>query len=153
MIKKMLSCILALCMVGSVSLSVSAYEEQTPDSMVTLSSGGIVPMYKNISYVGAGINLTTDNKAICSGSYCLYGKYKSVITVTLMKSANGSSSWTAVESWTRTNTVAAPDGLSKTSTYALNSSYYYCTYTQVQVYDSNNNVIETATCFSNVTHL
>ena len=153
MIKKMLSCILALCMVGSISLSVSAYEEQTPDSMVTLSSSGIVPMFKNISYVGAGINLTTGNKAICSGSYCLYNQYKSVITVTLMKSSNGSSNWTTVESWTRTNTVAAPDGLSKTSTFALNSSYYYCTYTQVQVYDSNNNVIETASCFSNPTHL
>lgn len=153
MIKKMLSCILALCMVGSISLSVSAYEEQTPDSMVTLSSDGVVPLFQNVSYVGAGINLTTNNKAICSGTYCLYDKYKSVITVTLMKSANGSSSWTAVESWTKTNTIPNPAGLSKTSTYALNSSYYYCTYVQVQVYDSNNNVIETASCFSNVTHL
>lgn len=153
MIKKMLSCILALCMVGSISLSVSAYEEQTQDPVVTLSSDGVVPLFQNVSYVGAGINLTSDNKAICTGTYYLYSKLKSVMTVSLMKSANGTSNWTTVESWTRTSNVQNPTGLSKTSTYALNSSYYYCTYTQVQVYDSNNNVIETASCFSNVTHL
>lgn len=153
MIKKMLSCILALCMVGSISLSVSAYEEQTQDPVVTLSSDGVVPLFQNVSYVGAGINLTSDNKAICTGTYYLYSKLKSVMTVSLMKSANGTSNWTTVESWTRTSNVQNPTGLSKTSTYALNSSYYYCTYTRVQVYDSNNNVIETASCFSNVTHL
>ncbi len=144
---------MALCMVGSISLSVSAYEEQTQDPVVTLSSDGVVPLFQNVSYVGAGINLTSDNKAICTGTYYLYSKLKSVMTVSLMKSANGTSNWTTVESWTRTSNVQNPTGLSKTSTYALNSSYYYCTYTQVQVYDSNNNVIETASCFSNVTHL
>ncbi len=153
MIKKMLSCILALCMVGSISLSVSAYEEQPQDPVVTLSSDGVVPLFQNVSYVGAGINLTSDNKAICTGTYYLYSKLKSVMTVSLMKSANGTSNWTTVESWTKTSNVQNPTGLSKTSTYALNSSYYYCTYVQVQVYDSNNNVIETASCFSNVTHL
>lgn len=121
--------------------------------MVTLSSDGVVPLFQNVSYVGAGINLTSDNKAICTGTYYLYSKLKSVMTVSLMKSANGTSNWTTVESWTKTSNVQNPTGLSKTSTYALNSSYYYCTYVQVQVYDSNNNVIETASCFSNVTHL
>ena len=112
-----------------------------------------MPLFDNASYVGAGINLTANDKAICSGSYNLYSKKKSIITVSLMKSTNGTSNWSSVESWTQTNYVQNPAGMSKTTTNALSSSYYYCTYVEVKIYDSNDNVIETVSCFSNTCHL
>lgn len=111
-----------------------------------------MPLYDNVNYVASGIEINNSNKAICSGSYYLYSNKKSVITMTLMKSTD-KSSWTSVESWSQTNNVKNPAGYSKTSTSTLSSSYYYCTYVQVQIYDSNDNVIETVSCFSNTCHL
>ena len=73
--------------------------------------------------------------------------------MTLMKSTDGVSTWTPVESWSQTSTSQDPAGFVKTSTSPLSSSYYYCNYVQVQVYNSRNNVIETVTCFSNPCHL
>lgn len=153
MIKKIVSCIIALCVAGSMSISTYAYDVYVPESEVTSDSSGIMPLYDNASYVGAGININSSNKAICSGSYSLYSKKKSVITMELMKSTDGKTNWSVVETWTKTNTVQNPAGFSKTSTNALSSSYYYCTYVQVQIYDSNDNVIETVSCFSNTCHL
>lgn len=152
MMKKILSVITALCVVGTMALSTYAYDEAEYPIMTT-PSYGVMPIYDNVNYVASSIGINSSNKATCSGSYFLYSEKKSVITMTLMKSSNGSTNWTKVESWTRTNNSQSPAGFSKTSTYELNSSYYYCTYVQVQIYDSNNNVIETVGCFSNSTHL
>lgn len=40
-----------------------------------------------------------------------------------------------------------------TAGISISSSYYYCTYVQVQIYNSRNEVIETVTSLSPVTHL
>lgn len=153
MIKEMVSCIVALCIVGCLSIQTYAYDANSPQINNTSNSSGVMPLFDNATYVGAGISVNANNKAVCSGSYCLYSKKKSVITLTLMKSTNGKTNWSAVESWSQTNTVQNPSGFSKTSTNKLSSSYYYCTYVQVQIYDSNDNVIETVSCFSNTCHL
>lgn len=151
MIRKIVTCIIALCIVSSISSAVTAYNE-TVVPTVTSFSNGVMPLYDNVNYVASGISINSSNKAVCTGSYYLYSKTKSVITMTLMKSTD-KSSWTAVESWSQTNNVKNPAGYSKTSTNTLSSSYYYCNFVQVQIYDSNNNVIETVSCFSNPCHL
>lgn len=150
--KKAFSCITALCIIGTMSIATYAYDEPV-SPIVPSSSEGIMPLYDNVHYVASGIDINSSDKAICTGSYFLYSNNKSVITMTLMKSTDGVSNWTAVESWSQTNTVKNPTGYSKTSTNKLSSSYYYCTYVQVQIYDSNDKVIETVTCFSNTCHL
>ena len=152
MIKKILSCITALCIVGTLSCAVYAYDNNEP-TPVSASEYDIMPLYDNVMFVSAGISVNSSNKAVCTGTYTLYDNYKSKITMTLMKSSDGVSKWSTVESWSQTNTVQNPAGYSKTSTNKLSSSYYYRTYVQVQIYDSNNKIIETVTCFSNPCHL
>ena len=150
MMKKILSSITALCVIATMSFATYAYDEPISPIFLT-SSEGIMPLYDNVNYVAAGIGINSSNKATCSGSYFLYSNKKSVITMTLMKSSNGSTNWSKVESWSQTNN--SQSGFSKTSTKSLSSSYYYCTYVEVKIYDSNDNVIETVSCFSNTCHL
>ncbi|WP_455527132.1 hypothetical protein [Huintestinicola sp.] len=151
MIRKLVSCLTALCIVSSISSAVYAHSEPKIPTATTLSNG-IMPLYDNVNYVASGISINSNNKAVCTGSYYLYSKYKSVITMTLMKSTD-KSNWSYVESWSQTNNVKNPAGYSRTSTNALSSSYYYCNYVEVKIYDSNDNVIETVSCFSNPCHL
>lgn len=154
MIKKILSCITALCIMGIMPTAVSAVEyDAAEDSTLSASDYGIMPLYDNVFYVSSGISINSENKAICTGTYSLYDDYKAKITMTLMKSSNGTTGWSTVESWSRTYTGAGPWGISQPSTNALSSSYYYRTYVQVQIYNSSNKVIETVSCFSNPTHL
>lgn len=153
MIKKIISSILALCVVGSISVSTYAYETHVAEPIYLSSGEEIMPLFDNVNYVTSGISINSKNKAVCTGAYILYSKKKSIITMTLMKSSDGVSNWTAVESWSKTNTVQNPAGYSKTSTNTLSSSYYYRNFVMVQILDSNDNVIETVTCFSNPCHL
>lgn len=153
MIKKIISSILAICVVGSISITSYAYDTYVSEPICMYSDEGIMPLYDNVNYVTSGISINSKNKAVCTGAYMLYSKEKSIITMTLMKSSNGVSNWTAVESWSQTNTVQNPGGISRTSTNTLSSSYYYCNFVQVQILDSNDNVIETVGCFSNPCHL
>lgn len=139
-------------LVCSMSFSANAYNDSSVDS-ASDSSYGVMPCYDYASYVSSGISANSSNKAVCSGSYYLYSAKKSVITMTLMKSTDGTSNWTAVESWSKTNTVKNPIGFTKTSTNELSSSYYYCNFVMVQIFDDNDNVIEAVSCFSNPTHL
>lgn len=150
--KKMLSFILALSMIGTMSSAANAYDVPV-SSLSTESSNSVMPRYQNVSLVASGIGINSENKATCSSTYSLYSKTKSVVTMTLMKSTDGTSNWTAVESWSKTNTIKTPGGWSQTSTNKLSSSYYYCNFVMVQILDDNDNVIETVSAFSNPTHL
>ena len=68
MIKKMVSCIVALCIVGGLSIQTYAYDANSPQIPNTSNSSGIMPLFDNASYVGAGISVNAKNKAVCSGS-------------------------------------------------------------------------------------
>ncbi len=152
MIKKILSCVMALCVAGSMSVTAFAYGT-SPANTNAVSPGGVRPMYDYATYVFANIGINSDNKAVCTGSYYLTSNRKSVITMTLMKSDDGLTNWTAVESWSKTNYVENPLGYSKTSTNKLSSDYYYRNFVMVSIYDDKDNVVETLSCFSNPTHL
>lgn len=113
----------------------------------------IAPYYDNVAAIASGISIDSSNRAICTGSYGMYSGKKSVITVSLMKSTNGETNWSEVESWSTTYRASGTLSFTQTSTSALSESYYYRAYVQVQVYSSRDEVIETVTTFSPVTHL
>lgn len=139
--KKIISTILALLITAVSSVPVYAAETlpQTAATYALKPSDSINWTYTSTVVASFSIN---ENYGKCIGSYELYSNMKSKITVTLMKSKDGKS-WSAVEYWTATNYDYSPSSLSKTSTNELEHGYYYLTHTQVQVYDSNDNVLET----------
>lgn len=139
--KKIISTILALLITAVSSVPVYATETlpQTAAMYALKPSDSINWTY--ISTVVASFSIN-DNYGVCTGSYELYSNRKSEITVTLMKSKDGNS-WSKVESWKTTNYDYSPSSFEKTSTNKLEHGYYYHSHTQVQVYDSNNKVLET----------
>lgn len=139
--KKVISAVLALAITATASVSVYAADEvKLPDPIPCLVNS-ISPRWTNISWVSATFYVD-DNKGVCTGAYQLYSNKKAEITITLMKSKDGKS-WSAVESWSTTYNIYNPLSFSKESTNTLEHGYYYLTHTQVQVLDSNNNVLET----------
>ena len=154
MYKKIISLAAAALLTASClasPISAESFYNSTP--AVMSGNSWIAPCYDNVATVTAGISISSSNKANCSGSYDMYSGKKSVITISLMKSTNGSTNWSEVESWSTTYRTAGSLSLSQTSSSALSSSYYYCTYVQVQIYNSRNELIETVTSLSPVTHL
>lgn len=88
MMKKVISFITALSIIGTMSFATYAYDEPV-QPVAPASSYGVMPLYDNVNYVASGIDINESNKAICTGSYFLYSTKKSVITMTLMKSTDG----------------------------------------------------------------
>lgn len=136
--KKIISSLLALSMIVATPTVAYAADKNEPATSVG-SERSINWTYT--SWVGAGISLENDY-AQCAGSYELYSDLKSEITISLMKSKDGRN-WTTVESWSTTNYQYNPLSFSQKSTDKLQHGYYYLTHTQVQVLDSNDNVLET----------
>ena len=140
--KKVISAILALSMIATtptVVYATGAVNAPITTAYSTNNERSINWTYT--SWVGAGFSFD-GNYGKCTGSYELYSNLKSEITITLMKSKDGKS-WSKVESWTTTNYKYNPNSFSKKSTNELEHGYYYLTHTQVQVLDSNDNVLET----------
>lgn len=144
--KKIISMVLALLLTAVSSVPVYATEtlSQPATTYALKPSDSINWTY--ISTVVAGFSID-GSYGKCTGSYELYSNKKSEITISLMKSEDGKS-WSTVESWTTTNYKYNPSSFSQKSTNELEQGYYYRTHTQVQVLDSNNNVLETGNSFS-----
>ena len=154
MYKKVISIITALVLSFSCLVTpASAEYTQTVARPISNANYGVVPLYDNVATLTSTISINSQNKAVCTGSYTMYFTKKSVITVSLMKSTDGVSNWTRVESWSDTFRSSGMLDLTSTSTSALSSNYYYCTFVQVSIYNSRNEVIETVTCFSPAEHL
>lgn len=113
----------------------------------------IAPCYDNVAAIASIISINSSNKAECTGSYNMYSGHKSVITLSLMRSTDGETNWSEVESWSTTYRAPGTLTFTQTSSSALSESYYYRAYVQVQVYNSRNEVMETVTSLSPVTHL
>lgn len=149
--KKVISAILALSMIATTPAVV--YAADAVDSPVTIANSANNERSINWTYtswVGAGFSVD-ENYGKCTGSYELYSDKKAVMTITLMKSKD-CNHWSAVESWSTTNYNYSPSSVTKTSTNTLTHGYYYLTHTQVQIYDSNNNVLETGNSESAITY-
>lgn len=147
-LKKIISTALALAVTAVASTSVCAADEvKLSDHVPQSVTDSISPRWTNVSWVSATFYID-NNKGVCTGAYQLYSNKKAEITISLMKSTDGNG-WSSVESWSKTYNIYNPLSFSKESTNALQHGYYYCTHTQVQVYDSNGKAVETASVFSN----
>lgn len=151
--KKVISFVLAMCLLNGASIPCQAYTASSNNDLFQQET--VSPRYVNLGNVTAGMSITSNNKAECSGSFFLYSTKNSDITVQLLKSSDGETNWTPVsgESWTNSFTSSGNHTGGGTSSCTLSSYYYYCTFVQVNVYDSNGKVTETATCFSKVYHI
>lgn len=140
--KKVISAILALSMITATPAVVYAEDAVSTPETITYSTNNERSInWEYTSWVGAGFSIK-GSYGKCVGSYALYSDSKSEITITLMKSEDGKS-WSAVESWTTTNYIYNPSSFVKMSTNELEHGYYYLTHIQVQVLDSDDNVLET----------
>lgn len=151
--KKAASFFMALLVVATTNTSILAISYDSGN--VEQSETAIAPRYTYLGNVTAGMSITSKNKAKCTGSYYIYEDNNADITVKLMKSTDGKTNWSSVpnESWTKSYTTIGNHTSGGTSTTTLSSAYYYCTLTQVTVYDDNYNVLETASCWSSAYHI
>lgn len=154
MYKKIISLAAAALLTASC-MAAPANAETLYHSGPVVMSGNywITPYYDNVAAIASGISINSSNKAECTGSYSMYSGHKSVITVSLMKSTDGKSNWSEVESWSTTYRAPGTLSFTQTSSSALIEGYYYRAYVQVQVYNSRDEVMETVTSLSPVTHL
>lgn len=148
MFKKVVSVFLAMFLTLGCFTSL-VYAE--PVDFIVLNDASISPRYKNFANITAGMSITSDGKAKCTGSYITYSNIKTKIVVLLLESTDGETNWVAVdgESWSASYSTIGNHTSGGTSSCKLNSNYYYCTLTQVFAYDSNGNVTESAMCSSN----
>lgn len=158
MYKKIISGLLSLLTIGTVAITpVNAFYDSDCSKPVTISSyeNDIAPYYTNLGMVTAGMSITSDNRAYCSGAYFVYDDMKTSVTITLLKSLDGQKSWSAVtgQNWSNSFSTYGTHSCSGTSSITLSSRYYYCSLTEVTVYDSNGKAIEAANCYSNVYHI
>lgn len=159
MIRKIVAYVFSFCVICSSALSCYAYDnylgDNHPSASGEISASSVMPRYVNLGNITAGMSITSDHKAKCNGSFFLYSTKNSDITVSLLRSTDGKTGWTAVsgESWTSSFSTSGNHTGGGTSSAKLSSNYYYCSYVQVNVYDSNGNITETATCYSSTYHL
>lgn len=161
MFKKSISVILASlllsfwCMPPSVCTAENYSSSNSGEIVINNEIVAPSPRYTNFANVTAGLSITSDGKAKCSGSYITYSNVNTDITVSLMKSTDGETNWTAVsgESWSNSYSTKGNHTSGGTSSSKLSSNYYYCTLTLVRAYDGNGNTTETAYCFSSAYHL
>ncbi len=156
--KKIISAILSLMVTAAIPVSVSAAEvsENLKSPTETAYSDGIGKSinFTYISDVGAGFILTDDGKGECTGSYTLYNDMHAVLYTSLMRSRDGTH-WSTVGTnhWSTSYDVWCSPFFTNTTKDKLTSGYYYCTYSQVTVYDNNGKVLETGSCFSSGTYV
>lgn len=149
--KKVISAILALSMIAATPVVVYAEDAVNAPTTIAYSTNNERSInWAYTSWVAACFSVD-EGYGKCTGSYELYSDMKSKITVTLMKSTD-CRNWSKVESWTTTNYDYSPSSFTKKSTNALTHGCYYLTHTQVQVYDSDNNVLENGNSESPITY-
>ena len=149
MTKKIIAAIISLTLAYSAcTVPVNAITSQSAVDVNDVVDNTVSPRYVNIANITAGMSINSEQKAVCNGSYFMYNSKNSDITVTLMESTDGSSNWTAIESWTDSFSTSGTHIGGGTSTNKLRKGYYYCSFVQVYIYDGNGNMAEYATCSS-----
>lgn len=149
MTKKIIAAIISLTLVCSACvMPVNAIASQSVVDVNAVVDNTVSPRYVNIANITAGMSINSNKKAVCNGSYFMYNSKDSEITVTLMESTDGSTNWTYVESWTDTYSTSGTNIGGGTSTNTLRSGYWYCSFVQVNIYNSDGSVAEVASCAS-----
>lgn len=143
--KRVLSCWLILMMLfTSTALGTENTGAISQEIEVTIEEKTIVePRYTYIAYMTIGLNIDANGNLGYSGSACA-ANHNLRITLTLQRSTNGIF-WDELESIVKTGYYDVASGSTRT---VPEGDYFYRAKIVAEVLDSNRNVIETATGYS-----
>lgn len=146
MFKKTLSLFLAIIMCFSYCLVASA-ETQLEFEPYSESSE-ITPRYTYLCSVSAGIDKKSLGFVACVSTYnCMYEGYTFTLTCTLQRT-DGTTGWVNYKTTSETFTDLGTNGIEKT--WFAPAGYTYRTHTKIEVKNSSNRVVESATTASPV---
>ena len=127
----------------STALGEESNESDIPEEYVVIYDNSIQPRYKYISAMSIGLYIDENGFLEYSGS--ARAPYRNLrITLTLQRSTNGLF-WDDLESYVRNGYDNVMTGGERT---VAPGDYFYRAKITTDVYDSNNNIIETATAYS-----
>lgn len=142
--KRALICWLIFIMLfTSTSLAVESNEGDVPKEYVVVYDNSIQPRYTYIAYMTVGLYIDENGHLDYHGSTRV-GSYKVRITLTLQRSTNGFI-WDDLESYVKNGYDSLLVGGERT---VPEDDYFYRAKLTTDVYDSNNNIIETASAYS-----
>lgn len=126
--RRIISILLVCVFIASCAIPVSAAE-----------LNNVQPRYTYVFDVQAILSINESTGiASCSGSISARNSYPVKVTVQLQR--EDTTGWTAVKTWSNTGTLAT----SVAKAWAVFSGYNYRVYVIGFVYDSNGNIIESA---------
>lgn len=135
--KTLICLLLVLCFLASMG-TVFAAEPETPvEPDPEEPYVGLRSAFGTLSISSSGI-------ATCTGSASLYNGYTAEVTVTLQRKISGV--WLGYTSWSGSG--SSPVVVSNSTSSSIPSGYKYRTYVYITVYDSNNDIVETADTWS-----
>ena len=137
--KSLICLLLVMCFLSSMG-TVFAAEPETP-----VEPDPIEP-YVGLKSANGTISISSSGIATCKGKVTLYAGYTAEVTVTLQRKSG--SIWYDYANWSGSG--SSPVVVSNSTSSSIPSGYQYRTYVYVEVYDSNNNYVESAEAWSSV---
>ena len=142
--KRVLSCFLIFMMLfTSTALAAESNEGDVRDEYVVVYDNSIQPRYQYIAFMTVGLYIDENGNLDYSGS--ARAGYRNIrITLTLQRSTNGFI-WDDLESYVKNGYDNVAAGGERT---VEPGDYFYRAKITTDVYDSNHNIIETASAYS-----
>lgn len=142
--KRILICFLIFTMLfTSTALAVESNEGDVQDGRYVVYDNSIQPRYMYIAYMSVGLNIDENGRIEYTGSTRV-GSHDVRITLTLQQSTNALF-WDDLEAYIKRGYDSVATGGGRT---VEPGDYFYRAKITVDVYDSNNNIIETASAYS-----
>lgn len=121
-------------------------------SMVTAFAADLEPPiepdpeepFVGLSSAGGSLSINSSGIATCTGWAYLYNGYTAEVNVTLQRKISGV--WVGYTGWSGSG--SSPVVVNNSTSSSIPSGYKYRTYVYVTVYDSDDNIVETAETWS-----
>ena len=139
----LMCCLIFIMLFSSTALAEDGSERNVPDEYVVVYDNSIQPRFQYISAMSIGLYIDENGFLDYSGS-ATARNHKLRITLTLQRSTNGLF-WDDLESYVKNGYGNVMAGGERT---VAAGDYFYRAKIITDVYDSNNNIVETATAYS-----
>ena len=141
--RALICCLIFIMLFTSTVLAVEPNEEDIQEAYVVMYDNSIQPRYQYIALMTVGLYIDENGNLDYNGS-ATTGNRKLRITLTLQRSTNGLF-WDDLESYVKNGYGNVMAGGERT---VAPGDYFYRAKIITDVYDSNNNIVETATGYS-----
>ena len=139
----LICCLMFMMLFTSTALAVESDEGDVPEENIVVYDNSVQPRYKYIAYMTVGLYIDENGNLDYSGA--ARAGYRNLrITLTLQRSTNGLF-WDDLESYVKNGYDNVMTGGERT---VAPGDYFYRAKITTDVYDSNNNIIETSTAYS-----